>query len=121
MKKVLTLAMGLMALGSVSASGQEVTIEAVAEDRRPGATARYFTFETTNRTQRTIKAWRGTLQIRNPFGELVWIGQLIFGDDSDLAPNGSNRKKVWMDRARLLVDYQFEDLRFTWVDLQVAY
>ena len=118
MKKVLTLAMGLMALGSVSASGQEVTIEAVAE-KRVGAVSVFFTFETTNRTQRTIKAWRGTLEIRNPFGEVVWSGQMLFGEDGDLAPNGSNRKEFWMDSD--LGVYQFEDLRFTWVDLQVAY
>jgi len=134
MKKILMLVVALMAMGSVSVSGQGVTIEAT-QMRLSNTYQSYVTFRTTNNTGRAVVAWRGNLQIRNPFGDLIWSAQLIFGDESDISPRGTdlseqrlmaNHEQPFMQDGLQkgtysLQDYQFKDLRFTWSNVQVAY
>ena len=110
----------------VDASGQEVTITAV-EMRTDSFHENYITFVTRNNNSSTIVAWRDNLQIRNPFGDLIWEnGGLIFGEDGDLPPKVTNRKERFMSHAYeptgfYLADYQVEDMTFHWTNVQVAY
>jgi hypothetical protein len=131
MKKTLMLVVALVALGSVNVSGQGVTIEAT-QLRLSSTYSSYVTFRTTNNTGRAVVAWRGNLQIRNPFGDLIWEAQLIFGDEGDIPPRGTDLTEHWlMDNhqqtnrsagtSHKLRDYEFKDLKFTWTDIQVAY
>ena len=108
----------------VDASGQEVTITAV-EMRLISGTS-YITFLTRNNTSRTIVAWRGHLEIRSPFDELIWEGDLTFGERNDVPANGSVRnqhrmltsyEKTGFD----LEDYQAKDMELLWTKVQVAY
>ena len=108
----------------VDASGQEVTITAV-EMRLISGTS-YITFLTRNNTSRTIVAWRGHLEIRSPFGELIWEGDLMFGEHSDLLSGETVRSEKRMDHANTksgfnLLDYQATDLELIWTAVQVAY
>ena len=119
------LALGLLAGGSVGASGQEVTIEAV-EMRFSGGP--HVTFVTRNNTSRTIVAWRANLRIRDPFGDVAWESPnpVVFGGESDLPPNGSSREEIRLSPAPLkpgfsFGDYQVKDLYFSWSGLRVAY
>jgi hypothetical protein len=118
----------------VDASGQEVTIEAVSQQvgailrHRDGASSNIsdMTFESRNNTSRTIVAWRGHLEIRSPFGELIWEGDLMFGEDSDLLSGETVRSEKRMDYPNTksgfdLLDYQATDLELIWTDVQVAY
>ena len=109
----------------VDASGQEVTITAV-EMRTDFFHENYITFLTRNNTSRTIVAWRGHLEIRSPFGELIWEGDLMFGEDSDLLSGETVRSEKRMDYRNKksgfdLLDYQATDLELIWTDVQVAY
>ena len=86
----------------------------------------YITFESRNNTARTIVAWRGNLQIINPFGDVILERELIFGEEADLPANGTNRSERWMqDRYETagfdLEDYQPKDMKFLWTNLRVAY
>lgn len=132
MKKILMLALGLLAGGSVGASGQEVTIEGV--EMRLIATASttykpvvYVTFVTRNNTSRTIVAWRANLQISNPFGDVIWESPIpiVFGGEGDLPPNGSSREEIRLHDGWKIgfsySDYQVKDLDFRWSGLRVAY
>jgi hypothetical protein len=101
-----------------------VTITAV--EMRIIATTPYITFLTRNNTSRTIVAWRGHLEIRSPFDELIWEGDLIFGENNDVPANGTNRnehimfgsyEKTGFD----LKDYQAKDMKLLWTKVQVAY
>ena len=115
----------------VDVSGQEVTITAVEMRReylftQPMGWANFVTFETRNNTSRTIVAWRGHLEIRSPFGELIWEGDLMFGEDSDLLSGETVRSEKRMDYRNKksgfdLLDYQATDLELIWTDVQVAY
>ena len=109
----------------VDASGQEVTITAV-EMRRNYAFVNYVTFETRNNTSRTIVAWRGHLEIRSPFDELIWEGDLLFGEDNDVPANGSVRSENRMSTNNEtegfnVEDYQVKDMEFLWTKVQVRY
>ena len=104
-------------------SGQEVTITAV-EMRFISATP-YVTFESRNYTSRTIVVWRGNLQVRNPFGDVIWEGELIFGEATDLPPTGMSRKEQRLNPSSIspgfdFRDYQVKDMIFRWA-VQVAY
>ena len=109
----------------VDASGQEVTITAV-EMRTDSFHENYITFLTRNNTSRTIVAWRGHLEIRSPFDELIWEGDLIFGEDNDVPANGSVRSEHRMSTNNEtegfnLDDYQSKDMEFLWTKVQVRY
>ena len=109
----------------VDASGQEVTIEAV-EMRIDATNEAYIIFESRNQTSRTIVAWRGNLQISNPFGDLIWEREVIFGKEGDLPPNGRNRNERltasrYTRSGFRLWDYELKDLEFVWTKIQVAY
>ena len=109
----------------VDASGQEVTITAV-EMRTDNFHENYITFLTRNNTSRTIVAWRGHLEIRSPFDELIWEGDLIFGEDNDVPANGSVRSEHRMSTNNEtegfnLDDYQSKDMEFLWTKLRLAY
>ena len=85
-----------------------------------------MTFESRNNTSRTIVAWRGHLEIRSPFGELIWEGDLMFGEHSDLLSGETVRSEKRMDHANTksgfnLLDYQATDLELIWTAVQVAY
>ena len=131
MKKILMLVVALMCYGSVSASGQEVTIEAIEWRYEAFSAWHHVTFRTNNNTDRTVVAWRGRLVIKNPFGDIIWSHQRIFGDESDIPPRGTDLSEIGLLpnginlNASLgrynLGDYQFKDLNFTWTDIQVAY
>ena len=108
----------------VDASGQEVTITAV-EMVVIGSTP-YITFLTRNNTSRTIVAWRGHLEIRSPFDELIWEGDLLFGEDNDVPANGSVRSENRMSTNNEtegfnVEDYQVKDMEFLWTKVQVRY
>ena len=108
----------------VDASGQEVTITAV--EMRIIATTPYITFLTRNNTSRTIVAWRGHLEIRSPFDELIWEGDLLFGEDNDVPANGSVRSENRMSTNNEtegfnVEDYQVKDMEFLWTKVQVRY
>ena len=132
----------------VDASGQEVTIEAVEMDDATYSTKgdhgfhRSMTFRSRNNTSRTIVAWRGDLQIRDPFGDVIWDSThcvpspslifrtthhcepLIFGEDSDLPPNGTAEEShniYSMGPNSSLVEYELRDMKFLWTNLRVAY
>jgi len=125
MRFVSAVALALVMLWvPVDASGQEVTIEAVS--RRVILGTSFMTFESRNNTSRTIVAWRGHLEIRSPFGELIWEGDLLFGEDSDLLGGETVRSEKTMDYRNKksgfdLLDYQATDLELIWTDVQVAY
>ena len=132
--KFLTAVALVMLWVPVDASGQGVTIEAVSQQvgalvlHRDGGQAEIpdMTFESRNNTSRTIVAWRGHLEIRSPFGELIWEGDLMFGEHSDLLSGETVRSKKRMDHANTksgfnLLDYQATDLELIWTDVQVAY
>ena len=108
-------------------SGQEVTIETVEMHTMSGLPLRtYITFRTRNNTSRTIVAWRGHLEIRSPFDELIWEGDLIFGEDNDVPANGSVRSEHRMPTGNEtagfdLEDYQAKDMELIWTKVQVAY
>ena len=129
MKKILMLALGLLAGGSVGASGQEVTIEAVEMRVSVGGSAvLYVTFVTRNNTSRTIVAWRANLQISNPFGDVIWESPIpiVFGGESDLPPNWFSREEIrlhdgYRKSGFSYSDYQVKDLDFLWSGLRVAY
>ena len=109
----------------VDASGQEVTITAV-EMRLIAATYPYITFLTRNNTSRTIVAWRGHLEIRSPFDELIWEGDLLFGEDNDLLFGEEVISAKRMDYQNEIAgfdfeDYQATDLKLRWSNLEVAY
>ena len=108
----------------VDVSGQDVTITAV--EMRVISITPYITFLTRNNTSRTIVAWRGHLEIRSPFDELIWEGDLLFGEDSDLLGGETVRSEKTMDYRNKksgfdLLDYQATDLELIWTDVQVAY
>ena len=128
------------------ASGQEVTIEAVEMTTRQGSGlfgySRSIKFRSRNNTSRTIVAWRGDLQIRDPFGDVIWDSShcvpspslffrithhcepLIFGDDSDLPPNGTAEEShniYSVDPSLSSGGYELKDLTFLWTNLRVAY
>ena len=119
----------------VDASGQEVTIEAVSQqsgypELDPSSSTwvsnTFMTFESRNNTSRTIVAWRGHLEIRSPFDELIWEGDLIFGEDNDVPANGSVRSEHRMSTNNEtegfnLDDYQSKDMEFLWTKVQVRY
>ena len=119
----------------VDASGQEVTIEAVSQqsgypELDPSSSTwvsnTFMTFESRNNTSRTIVAWRGHLEIRSAFGELIWEGDLMFGEDSDLLSGEtvrSEKRMVYRNKKSGfdLLDYQATDLELIWTDVQVAY
>ena len=132
----------------VDASGQEVTIEAVEVDDATYVTKgdhsfhRSMTFRSRNNTSRTIVAWRGDLQIRDPFGDVIWDSThcvpspslffrithhcepLIFGDDSDLPPNGTAEEShniYSVDPSLSSGGYELKDMEFLWTNLRVAY
>ena len=104
-------------------SGQEVTITAVDLRHSPN---NYITFVTRNNTSRTIVAWRGHLEIRSPFDELIWEGDLLFGEDNDVPANGSVRSENRMSTNNEtegfnVEDYQVKDMEFLWTKVQVRY
>ena len=119
----------------VDASGQEVTIEAVSQqsgypELDPSSSTwvsnTFMTFESRNNTSRTIVAWRGHLEIRSPFDELIWEGDLIYGEDNDVPANGSVRSEHRMPTGNEtagfdLEDYQAKDMELLWTKVQVAY
>jgi hypothetical protein len=112
------------------AQEQEVTITAVeirfVEQRPSREEFPFMTFETRNNTPRTIVAWRGNLQIRNPFEDVIWEGPFIFGDEGDLAPNRVSRQEHLLHPyfhvpGFDLKDYEVKDMILRWTDLQVVY
>ena len=108
----------------VDVSGQDVTITAV--EMRVISITPYITFLTRNNTSRTIVAWRGHLEIRSPFDELIWEGDLLFGEDNDVPANGSVRSENRMSTNNEtegfnLDDYQSKDMEFLWTKVQVRY
>ena len=108
----------------VDVSGQDVTITAV--EMRVISITPYITFLTRNNTSRTIVAWRGHLEIRSPFDELIWEGDLLFGEDNDVPANGSVRSENRMSTNNEtegfnVEDYQVKDMEFLWTKVQVAY
>ena len=128
----------------VDASGQEVTIEAVEVGKTylTDGFHRSMTFRSRNNTSRTIVAWRGDLQIRDPFGNVIWDSThcvpspslifrtthhcepLIFGDDSDLPPNGTAEEShnIYSVGPSLSSGgYELKDMEFLWTNLRVAY
>ena len=129
----------------VDASGQEVTIEAVEVGDTTYLTDgfhRSMTFRSRNNTSRTIVAWRGDLQIEDPFGGVICDSThcvpspslifrtthhcepLIFGDDSDLPPNGTAEEShniYSMGPNSSLVEYELKDMEFLWTKLRLAY
>jgi len=108
-------------------SGQEVTIETVEMHTMSGLPLRtYITFRTRNNTSRTIVAWRGHLEIRSPFDELIWEGDLLFGEDNDLLFGEEVISAKRMDYQNKIAgfdfeDYQATDLKLRWSNLEVAY
>ena len=128
----------------VDASGQKGTIEAVEVGKTylTDGFHRSMTFRSRNNTSRTIVAWRGDLQIRDPLGNVIWDSThcvfsgglifptthhcepLIFGDDSDLPPNGTAEEShniYSMGPNSSLVEYELRDMKFLWTNLRVAY
>ena len=108
----------------VDGSGQDVTITAV--EMRVISITPYITFLTRNNTSRTIVAWRGHLEIRSPFDELIWEGDLLFGEDNDVPANGSVRSENRMSTNNEtegfnVEDYQVKDMEFLWTKVQVRY
>ena len=108
----------------VDVSGQDVTITAV--EMRVISITPYITFLTRNNTSRTIVAWRGHLEIRSPFDELIWEGDLLFGEDNDVPANGSVRSENRMSTNNEtegfnVEDYQVKDMEFLWTKVQVRY
>ena len=126
MRFITAVALALVMLWvPVDASGQEVTITAV-EMRTDSFHENYITFVTRNNTSRTIVAWRGHLEIRSPFDELIWEGDLIFGEDNDVPANGSVRSEHRMSTNNEtegfnVEDYQVKDMEFLWTKVQVRY
>ena len=71
-------------------------------------------------------AWRGHLEIRSPFDELIWEGDLLFGEDNDVPANGSVRSENRMSTNNEtegfnVEDYQVKDMEFLWTKVQVRY
>ena len=136
MRFVSAVALALVMLWvPVDASGQEVTIEAVSQqsgypELDPSSSTwvsnTFMTFESRNNTSRTIVAWRGHLEIRSPFDELIWEGDLLFGEDNDVPANGSVRSENRMSTNNEtegfnVEDYQVKDMEFLWTKVQVRY
>ena len=112
----------------------EVTITAVEirfdeepiEGFRSDTEFPFMIFETRNNTPRTIVAWRGNLEIRSPFEDVIWAAELIFGDEGDLGPNRVSRQEHLLHPySRVpgfdLKDYEVKDMVLRWTDLQVVY
>ena len=105
------------------ASGQEVTIEAVRMLHTDILRSTLIDFESRNNTSRTIVAWRGNLEILNPFGESLIEVELLLGENGDLSPRGTHVERFHMgDYSRdRLEGYEVTDLRLRLTDLEVAY
>ena len=125
MRFITAVALALVMLWvPVDVSGQDVTITAV--EMRVISITPYITFLTRNNTSRTIVAWRGHLEIRSPFDELIWEGDLLFGEDNDVPANGSVRSENRMSTNNEtegfnVEDYQVKDMEFLWTKVQVRY